>query len=457
MWMRALRAAALLGIGLTSMPNCALAAPEHFVPAFSFWSGAPSGGEEAKSAPSPDVPPARAPTAVFPRATATRSAGAVPPPAARLLPANPGGAPAARLLPANPGGAPAARLLPANPGGAPAANPTGAWPGPGPGDETQRWVPAFAFTSGALVQDVDGSMNSNSVENWDEVVTPVMCIREIQDSCDSFVLPITGDSRLVSPYMGLSAELSTPGLDFIPTRPRLFAHADVRVDFAFDRSVARLGAPKSMEAENYNPQQPDRPPQVQSALYPEIVIRGQGVKLDGEVEPWLFGGGVGVALTVDVAGRRLRIKPSVEYLRESVTATGTAHRAITGDPGSRSNPKALSRFSFIELTGEKTAVMHMLGPGLELELDTLRLGPTVLSLFANGTAYRNMGNREIKFSASQPVIDPCPACPEPRDNYEIPEGQTATADFELVLPEWSYDFGIGLRFRWLPEDSWSWR
>ena len=119
-------------------------------------------------------------------------------------------------------------------------------------------------------------------------------------------------------------------------------------------------------------------------------------------------------------------------------------------------------------------------------MDTLRLGPTMLSLFVNAKAYQILGDRELKFSDSQEIVDPFAVCPVdggslqcfrqekrcgtpsdpgcggvPTTGIEGPYGYPiihpqapAKADFKLVMPEWSYNLGLGLRFRWLPEAGW---
>jgi len=352
---------------------------------------------------------------------------------------------------------PVVDLLLANPGGAPATPEETA--DPRPKDETERWVPAFAFTSGALIQDVNGSQTPGIIENYQNLDQEIT-----GGPLDLFPGPVIGDSRFVAPTMGISLELSTPGLSFLPTRPRLFAHIDGRVDFAYDRSTARFLAPADLAEENANPgtAAPFADPHFQQGGFDPDGFRGQGTKVDGELLPWMYGGGVGLAFTMEVFERRLRIKPSAEYLHTEMRATGTVSRAIIAYPGDDepSRVRQPSRFIFIQLEGQKTQEFHMLGPGLEIEMDTMRLGPAMLSLFANARAYTILGDREIAFSASQVIENPAAngaGNPVPPSLLPPPNGhgvQTASSDFSLVLPEWNYDLGLGLRFRWLPEGSW---
>lgn len=427
----------------------ARAASDHFVPAFSFWSGAPVTEGARPAAPRAAIAPARMPPPTLPGAAAEPAAGAVPvkPPVVNLLLANPGGAPLTTT-------------------------------DPRPRDETERWVPAFAFTTGAFIQDVNGSQTPGIIENYRNTAQEItgeyidlvpgaapgqpgfgLCAPA---SC--FPGPVVGDSRFVAPTMGLSLELSTPGLSFLPTRPRLFAHIDGRVDFAYKRSTARFLSPEDLVAENASPDLPlpFSDPHFQEGGFDPNSIRGQGTKVEGELLPWMYGGGVGVAFTMEVFERRLRIKPSAEYLHTEMRATGTVNRAVTAFPGDSvpGSVRQQARFIFIELEGQKTQEFHMLGPGLEIEMDTLRLGPAMLSLFANARAYTILGDREISFTVSETIENPAvgrDGNPFPISLAPPPNGhgvQTASSDFSLVLPEWNYDLGLGLRFRWLPEGSW---
>ena len=44
--------------------------------------------------------------------------------------------------------------------------------------------------------------------------------------------------------------------------------------------------------------------------------------------------------------------------------------------------------------------MQSIGGGIELEMDTLRAGPFMIALFANGQAYRLLGDSDIRLFAS---------------------------------------------------------
>jgi hypothetical protein len=224
----------------------------------------------------------------------------------------------------------------------------------------------------------------------------------------------------VTPFVAGSLELMTPGLTSVPGRPRLFVRGDAAASFAFTRDVAKEGSPGEFEVSP-------------NVVYPtQETIRGQGSATTAEVKPLLISAGAGVAFTVDAWERRLRVKPSVEYMREEIEATGVLHRAartrVDPPPTVDEFPEG---FRLIELSGDKKQVFHGIGPGLEIEADTGRAGPLILTVYLAGQAYAFLGDLEMEFS----------------DTNEY--GETATWRFEK--DRWGYRAGVGVRFRWVPE------
>ena len=229
---------------------------------------------------------------------------------------------------------------------------------------------------------------------------------------------------MVAPFVGGTVELMAPSWTPLPGRPRLFIRGDVVAAFAFDRDVAKEGSPGKM----VDPQ---------TAEFPEAAILGQGTTASAEVQPLVASAGTGIAFTVDFRGRRLRIKPSVEWFQEEVRFGGVVHRAVRTNPGAPA--PTLSTFEFISMTGSQTRTFNGIGPGLELEMDTLRAGPFMMTLFVSGQAYRILGNRNIKFGATHQMTA-----------AEL-GGQVVSADWSFEKAAWTYRGGLGLRFRWVPE------
>ena len=66
-------------------------------------------------------------------------------------------------------------------------------------------------------------------------------------------------------------------------------------------------------------------------------------------------------------------------------------------------------------------------------MDTVRLGPFVLAVFANGQAYRLLDDRNIDLSA--------------------PTDGTNTAEWDVKLDREIYRGSVGLRFRYFPTED----
>lgn len=292
-----------------------------------------------------------------------------------------------------------------------------------PPDETERWVPSVAVFGGIIGQTAAGEVISGLVMG-DQLPPPnlnllcktppptpdINCIRP----------PAAGEDTLLAATVGGSVELMTPRLFAAAGRPRLFAHADFAAAFAFERTVAGEGSPGEFGLA----------PTMGIFNLPEQVVTGQGSRTRAEIQPFVLSAGLGVAFTLDIGHRRIRIKPSVEYLRETLDITGIVNRAVKID-----NPappaEGLDNFRLISLTSSTTEVYHGVGPGLEFEADALRAGPFMLSLFVAGQAYSIFGNRDIELS----------------DTNEFGE----TAQWRFQKDAWGWGARAGLRFRWLPE------
>ena len=286
-----------------------------------------------------------------------------------------------------------------------------------PKDETERWVPAFSFYSGVLVQDAEGEASSTLLTG-PGAPSPLDCLDGT--TTNQVRCPASGDDLMLTPFVAGSVELMTPGLTSVPGRPRLFVHGDAAASFAFTRDLAKESIPGEFEVTG-------------GVKFPtETSILGQGTTTSAEVKPLLLSAGAGVAFTVDAWERRLRIKPSVEYLREEIEVTGVMHRAVedgtVADPITEDFPDG---FRLIELSGSDKRSFHGIGPGLEVEADAARAGPLMLTVYIAGQAYAFLGDLEMEFS----------------DTNEF--GETATWSFEKN--RWAFRGGVGLRFRWVPE------
>jgi len=60
----------------------------------------------------------------------------------------------------------------------------------------------------------------------------------------------------------------------------------------------------------------------------ELSIVGQGSRSRIQVRRLVWSAGAGTAFSFDVRGRRVRVKPSFEYLRQELDLIGVVHRAV---------------------------------------------------------------------------------------------------------------------------------
>jgi len=232
-----------------------------------------------------------------------------------------------------------------------------------------------------------------------------------------------------------SLELMAPALSDHWGRPRLFAHAGVGGNFALEYDVAKAGNPGTLEEP---PPGFVKPPVDQPGL-----VSGQGSTTSVQPRELLVSAGGGIAFSFDAWGRRFRIKPSAEYLREEVEVTGVVSGALVDYQGTPTTPPGLDppTYNLFNGSGSERQVFHGIGPGLELEADVARSGPLVWSVLVSGGAYRILGDRTVEFSA--PLV-------------QTGTGDTIfdpphTATWKYQKDPWSYRAHVGIRLRWAPD------
>jgi hypothetical protein len=287
--------------------------------------------------------------------------------------------------------------------------------------DEEGWVPSLA-----LFYDMLGQRGEAAIATSDVMQPPITtdCREFNQDlwGCPQSPVQVTfpsqGNDTDVVPMVGASLELMTPSLLERFLAPRLFAHADGAASFGFERNLAGERKPDTFFAETPVPPAFD--------IF-ERSVSGQGSRALIQVERWVFGAGLGVAFTTTVFDRTIRIKPSFEYFTHEIDMISSVHRAVKQvDPAT-----SLAGFRLIELSAEDTVTMHALGAGLEVEADTGRLGPLIISLFMMGRGYRYASDLGYTFT----------------DTNERGEFATWTYDID----PWLWRAGLGIRFRWVPE------
>lgn len=296
-------------------------------------------------------------------------------------------------------------------------------------DEKSRWVPAIGLSSGAYVQRFQGTLGASDLNCGTDVASTCFSPDPWgSDDPADFQLqkgtPSTDRTRVFTPFVAVNLELTTPSLIDDFGAPSLFAHVDFAYTFGFEKNIAVLGAP--------GPLRPPPPLETNPALW-----KGQGDSMTFKADDFQFSGGVGISFHLDVLDRRVRIKPSLEYMRQSARLSGSLQRVVktvSGPPNqfacsSGENPN--TGYRCIQLANEKTAVFHSIGPGLEVEVDAGRKGPVVLALYGGAQAYAILGSNRVTFS----------------DSNDLGE----SAEWKYIANRWFFRGSVGLRFRWAPE------
>jgi hypothetical protein len=185
--------------------------------------------------------------------------------------------------------------------------------------ESSRWVPSLGVTSGLLVeQHAEGEVAST--------------VRPRAD----------GSNSLVAPWLGADLEGMTPAWEPLGGRIRFFVHGGIAGNLGFERDLAKEGAPGAFV-------EPDLP-----LFGDEELVRGQGSVTRVEPTGLQASAGIGVSFTLDTEWRRIRIKPSFEYLLEEVEISGVVHRAVSVDP-------SIPSFDLIAISGTEDRSFHGIG------------------------------------------------------------------------------------------------
>jgi hypothetical protein len=157
-------------------------------------------------------------------------------------------------------------------------------------------------------------------------------------------------------------------------------------------------------------------------------VANQGSDLSAYVKPWIWRVGLGIAFTVRVGERHLKIKPSVEYYQEKVKIEGSVINATDKpDPPPTRHPDEV--FELTQLGASTTETFRGLGPRLALELDVAQAGPVGIGVFAEAAALWLLGDRAVSFGATDGM---------------------QSASFGFKKSSVAYDAGLGIRFSWRP-------
>jgi hypothetical protein len=315
-----------------------------------------------------------------------------------------------------------------------------------------RWVPSLAVTGGVTVQRQQGDQSSLLFKGDGANPQPPTTLRPGK----------TADDQAASPFVGGALELMTPALPSFP-RLRLFATGEVLPTFATKRQLVHdgepsrihgpdLGAVLAVEEDNKHftsgalgTQGGPRPT---SLVYGSDEANGAGMRTVAKVENLVFGAKAGFAYAFEWRGRLMRIKPSLGWIHYKISARGYLVDAICG-PGTTTNGTACT--NTYNQAGQITNVGHLrevilkghgsgefdgVGPGVDLEMQTGRIGPVATAIFIGIGGYYVPGKREFHFTAAHTYND-------------FFGNDTATATWRTRVTPWIYRGGLGVRFQWV--------
>jgi hypothetical protein len=298
-----------------------------------------------------------------------------------------------------------------------------------------RWVPSFAILSGVTVQEQHGSASSFLQEGAS--ATPIV----LQPGAE-------GHDTTVSAFVGASLELMSPALP-IPTRPRFFVSAEILPTFGADRDLALDGDPNCVRGPLPNDPCASEEDGTRRRLYDEEAINGEGSKTTATVDTLAFGATAGIAFPLQFGERQIRIKPLIGWINYKVEAEGLVVDAecpaenplfgCTAYTPNLNNPPIPGFLREVTLTGKESKRFNGIGPGLDVEVDTARVGPVGAAIFLGARAYYVPGDRRITFGTTETFDD-------------VFGNDVAFGNFEVKVDPWIYQAHIGIRFLWLGTD-----
>jgi hypothetical protein len=253
---------------------------------------------------------------------------------------------------------------------------------------SDRWAPGLVIRSGVVI--LSGSAFAQSNFGGGAPLRP----------------RTTGRQTQVWPMLGGDLEIMTPAVSLIPGAPRFFARGGASYSFAGDKDVAKEGNPRNFE--------PPIPTQA-------TLVNGRGSSTNIEMKSPVWDAGLGVAFEFEAWDRPVRLRASVEYMRQRIKLRGKVHEA-------RDIFGSVALFSLRETT---TDDFDAVGGGLGLEFDVLRAGPIMTSVLSSGRFYHYVGGRVIRTDQTGPL--------------------GTSALWRYKLDPWAYRLHVGVRFRWQPE------
>ena len=301
-----------------------------------------------------------------------------------------------------------------------------------------RWIPSLAITSGVIWGRQHATVSSDCRAPGSDPPAATSC-NPGNSAYGSQLRPGARDEELaVTPHMGGNLALMTPVLARLG-RPRLFAGVELPYQFGIDRNVAQKDRPLGIA-------EPDNPNNDNSQEFlDEGALIGVGSRTRSEIKGLALGANAGAAMSFEAFGRQFRVKPWAGWLRLQVGVRGRIEHGICFnycDVDGVPFGESFDRYTrIITLKAHDSMWLDGIGPGLDVEMETGRVGPCTVSLFASGGGYYLLGDRSLAFEAQQTIGNDRLGAPV---NYH--------ADFSFRMQPWLYRAGLGLRLSWVGYD-----
>jgi hypothetical protein len=308
---------------------------------------------------------------------------------------------------------------------------------PRPAGES-RWVPSLGIYSGVTIQKWRGAHES-------------LCSRggpgnasQGRQSCNFWVLPNQpgplrppdqeSNDLSVAPFLGFNLQLMAPAITAVPGRPRFYVFGESQLTFGTEREVASEGDPTGVALPGTV-----SAPEDTSAL----ALVGTGSKTAARYQRAGWGAGLGIAFPVRFLGRQFYIKPNAAWMRYKVAIDGKVVGGIKDDfstppPGPGGGAQFGSNVRDVTLKSSAEEYYNGIGGGLEVAMDAVHWGPLGVSLFMGGNAYKILGERETRLSASSSF-----------DNSDGIPASDYSANWRYEVDPWIYRVTGGIRVSWL--------
>jgi hypothetical protein len=279
-------------------------------------------------------------------------------------------------------------------------------PKPDDRDDFDRWIPSLALTVGFTTHEAQGTVESTEFIPAFGTIFPV----ELRASNDS-------QQHMTTTDVGGTIELQTPQILPYKWSPRLFIGGEILHVSSQKRPIARERNPSEIgDGGGSDP-------------FPEDAILGQGSLTEADLKNVMYGATAGISIPIQIGDWRVSIKPSARYVKRKYEFNGVVLNASRSGFLSNQPPT-----STVELYGRSSLDVHAVGPGLEIEIDAVRIGSLAGSVFVSGGAYKVLSDRTTKFSG------------EARNSLDTRDN---TATWTAEIDPWFYRANAGFRVKWL--------